>query len=523
MALALWAVLQDLTPQEIEKRVAELVVELGADDVDRREAAQKALVALGHAAHDPARALFESATDPEVRARLGAVLKTLLPLKEEADALDLIAKNAPFPRSKVDKIKFDFADIRKRTRGTRVDFIDQWTEQTGIAVDVYREDDELKRLLEQASSGYSTSTPKDTLLSLVSKGLDAAAVVDGDRVVVVRLSMPVFLALAARDLPSGDPHFRRLPEFNPRDRSVAEYVLNGIIHNDVMDPQADRWLTSVCDVARDATADDRERVIAVRCLGEIRWDVDAWPRVSEIPDLWKRLAESEDVPPKLAAAAAQELALRRSTKPESLVEWLESPTPALKTAALQALYRARAHWTPSVVRMPTRDETARREALLKQLELLRESPIEDISSMAVVVATGFGDREAARQLARGPDSDDPAVMTEVIDALTRADLSSAEARFKKYADPGLRAAFALRLSDVPRDAHDDAMRIARELLADVEPVVRAAAADSLARLCNMSPPERRAEAIEALRGRLAGEKDERVLKALKRASESVRP
>ncbi len=185
---------------DVAGAVAKLVVRLGSDSVVDRDAAQRDLVALGARAEDPVRAARAAATDPEVSSRLDAVISGYKILHEEAYALERVAAGEPFPQVKAPE------GVEVSLQGVCVlEFVKRLSKWSGVPIEFYAPTSEKAQRLGGVTARASQTDP-DEAARILSEGIfphDFLWVVDAGRVVLVRATPPLLIAMCSRD--PGEP------------------------------------------------------------------------------------------------------------------------------------------------------------------------------------------------------------------------------------------------------------------------------------------------------------------------------
>lgn len=520
------AVLQDAPSQDdLARKVADEVRRLGADSLDEREAAQKALTDLPPAADRFIDEALKGAQDPEVRTRLSMVVRDLVPKREESYAIAQINKADAFPDPGREIITWK--DARRKTVEGSLRIISEFSK---IPIEFYPGDETLKPLAETTKPRmWSHTNAENALAEVLHREMDATYVVDGSRIVIVRLTMPVFLARFAADSKAeasslGLATGSRIRSFGspsvPRswaDGNIARLILNGSKSNDAMNPQSEKWLTRLQDVALNDAAAEDDRILALRALAELRWDPNFWARSAEIPKTWQTLAEGSKTPRGVAEAARFELTRRSLDEDDTAVKALESGSVDLQKRLLAELYSRRTYSLPMTpVAKPTEEV---RKKLLGRLDDLRKSPNPDVAVLSAAAAVALGNADAVETLAKAAIPSERGSVLAMIEQLTPHRPDVARDRFAKHAHPDYRAAYVMCLAQTKGDDRTAAADRALAMLDDDAPIVRCFAVWTLSTLGDAI---QNGDSIKArLLERQRAETHEVVLEALENALKAV--
>lgn len=498
---ALPAAAQQVDPKEL----ARLIESLDSEDPATRSAAEARLVALGPTLRPQLEeAMKKKAISEETRARIRSILQKFAQMEEEWYALERLEKKDPFPYRQTRRVEV------KVDKGTSVAAaIEKVAREYGIKVEFYSGDDDL---VQEASrtpivGGFIVGNgDAETALSLaVSCSMDATAVVEGDRLIVVRLTPSVLLAKIELTNPEA-----------PGRWILRDYA--GTLHDywkgamrflgsrgDQGGDARRKWLDVLSTRALDASQPEGVRRRALRGLqAYLGRSEKPQPDVTEV---FRQVFRQKGGSDALRAEAL--LGLTQGMEPESqeiLLAVLESREPTMSRHLLgywmsnagiySAMAKIREH-------APSR---ARLEAALRRIE---EGADGDLALRALAVDATLEHEEAALRLCRAPEPAELATLYLTIEALrASADRGWAPVLDRidalgTHPNPEVRAVVAgVYGRRAGGKARERDVQGALGLLGDREPIVRWAAAYALGAIYSSSAFERYFDGWPACRNRL---------------------
>lgn len=508
---------------------------LGSEEWRVREEAHQAILALGLRAEAAVRAEMEKAEDPEIRARLAAILQSYALDEEENYALERIRKDEPFPAC-------GDAGIRVES-GTAAEALESLARDAKIEIGTFPKGASLDALARRTAllftSTYAGGNAARSALIAIVETLDATFVVDGGRVVVVRLTPNVFFALLEKHLRGRpDDHVEQsLAQFERPIVSHWESIMHFLQQKVTKGSLSrDKWFYLLADRAACEGEKEKNRVLALRAL---RYFLGITDRIQEdVEEAFLRAAFDAKAPESVRHAAYSGLAMGLTAKSQDAVlEILEKGTDPERRAMLMAVQRGQGLMYSAATRIDA--DPARRERLEKSLSAIASGPGDetDLPALALAVRVLRGDGSAFEALCEEPIPEARDALGIHLRALIQPRLSSGAipenpkrmeriGEAAKHGSPEVRAMTAAflgysaggadRLPDV------DACLV---LLDDPAPIVRNFAARALATIysAHASKPfrERLDEVRERLGRKLESETDDRVKRCLRESLDGM--
>lgn len=530
MNLLLALILAAAVPvSEIAKRVEALVARLAADDYETREQATRDLMRLGVDAEPLLREALASSQDPEVRERLDEALLNLVGSREEAFALACLQSGSPFPQPTKRPVRVEISQVMVAQA------IEKIAGEFGLEIEFFKDD---RWLQEEAGTapilGSTATTAPDPQLLLefaLTNNLELTYVVDGKRIIIVRLTPAILLERLAREEP-------RASEF--QEQSMVEDFFSrkvnhwGSIHWFIQRQTSEKrksrvkWVEELVRAAKDRDATPESRCRAIRGF---RWlyGAAAVPQHDATAHLLEILKE-DGAPEAIRTEAVR--VLPHCPEPEAVDELfriLEGPAPEPKSALLFQLGR-----TGGISALGTiRADEILEERLHKDLVALSGSPDAEVAARSATLRVLLmGDKDALESmnaLALSSDQDTSWMVIEALRVSAFKDFAQVKGRIDALArdkDAKLRAAAAClygRTSGGKARGHDVAE--SRRLLADPAPVVRACAAHALGVIYSLQAAEAFREGLDSclehLQDLLKEDPDERVKTYVKAALDQM--
>lgn len=507
--------------EALDKTVAALAVQLGADQFEKREEALTALVRLGMKAEPVVRAEMNRATDPEIRGRLLAALQMYAIEEEEAWAIAQIRKGDPFPPSKEGVGKVDL-----KGPASIEDFVESIRQQTGVKIELYAADATLPEFMELVSTVWSSSSSgpgaAESALWLALCAGDLTWVVDGERVVIVRLSPGVLFEKLGRELDRWSHYWiaSSLMDFESgrfnywlsTQRFLQEKGKAG-------GPPRDKWFQLLRNRALDAGETERNRAMALMGLGKYLGTTEI-PQ-ADVDGVFSTLACDPEAPETVRRWAARGLAWGLTgAAQDALLGILEGKEEGLQRDVVAALLEASGFYWTALARIESDEK--RSERLKASLAALSASKSETLALHATVFRAWRKDPEAQAALVSAKEPADPQIRLYFFHALHQAATAPARERFLEFRsspEPRTRAAIAAiagsRAGGTDRGAEAELLL---DFLADPEPIVRNFAATGLGTIYSGSASEPYREgkdrAIARLEELLGKEQDARVKEAI---------
>lgn len=489
----------------LKDRVDAFVRDLGSDAPEAREAATEGLVKLGLDAEPLVRDALKAATDPEVQARLRAVLAWYVPAREEAFALELLKRGDPFPATPEKRLNLD-------NPLTVAQALDRIRDLYGLKVDVYADDEALRLRAKETRLRGSASSPTAAYhLVRLAVDLDALFVVDGDRVVLVRMTPRLLLqGVSMID--------RRADEFEmqrTRDRITGTRRLSPTLEvvDDFLQGR-EAWTHVLSTAIFDKDLDAGLRLRALRQLGGL-YGRDETPNKDVTAILLRVEGDLRD------EALAELVYVQEADAVDAVRDAFEKGEPRTRRRLL--LRFASVHWRGISALHAIREDVAR---VARGLE--KDADADTALRASAMLAIVDGDDDAARRAiaAAWPhDADTAAMRVEVLRLRARKiepEVHKALAALAADDDPERRLAAAIIYGNYAggKDRAED-VEGALKLLDDPAPLVRAAAAYSLGVTYSRSAAELyddgRDAALARLKAALEKEKDPVARKAIEGA------
>lgn len=501
MAVALLALLlQPAQDSELARNVAALVTRLGSDDVAVREQATEELIRLGPEAEPLVAAALSKADDAEVKARLEAVLQVYAPQREEAYALKCLREKRVFPKGTKSPGRGEI-----EVNATIADAVEHIAETFGLKIELYADDAALKEKAKEARLKVTASSPtaEYLLFTAVTEQFEHTYVIDGDRIVIVRLTPAILFERLGLDGDVRDEfqEQRKLRYFGEPERREYWTTMNRFIQAQAgRGHSREKWVAVLAAAAQDAKGGVEFRRSAIRAMRSLYGaEAEFQP---DSTDVLIRLFADAKAPPEVRAEAAAALAeCSEDDGVETVLTILEGGDRAYQSALLHSL-GATAH--RGIAALPRilvdEDRKARFDGSLKSLSASKEA---EIAGRATALRVLVGDYEAVKPLCGSPTS------WMVIGALRSAafhDFASVRERLEALAkdeSATWRAAAALvygRRAGGQGRAEDVAG--ATRLLDDAEPIVRWAAAHSLGITYSSNAAEKYRDGLAECRAKL---------------------
>ncbi|KAF0244693.1 MAG: hypothetical protein FD180_2285 [Planctomycetota bacterium] len=510
----------------VAKTVADLAAQLGLEEVEKRDAAFSALVRLGLRAESVVRAEMSRATDPEVRGRLLAVLQMYSLEEEEVWAIGQLRKGDPFPRSKEGCDRIDIAGP-----APIADLVEIVRHKSGVKIELYTGDTGLADFVAGASYPAGTSTSctgpdaAENMLWNVLCAADVASVVDGDRVVIVRLTPGFLFERLGRELDRGGLYWiaSQLKDFDSGRFNFwhsAQRFLQ--LKGKEGGPGRTLWFELLKSRALDRTESERNRSMALLGLSKyLGASEDAHPDVDEV---FSRLVREPESPAAVRRWAVRGLTWGTTDGAQDLVlDILAGKDEPLQRDLVDAMLDATNFGWNALSKIGENPDRLAR--LKKSLSELSASKSPALSLHATVLRAWRKDPEALAALAEAHEPSDPAVRIYFLHSLFLAKTPAARDRFLEFRsnpEPGVRAAVCAILGTYAggKGRGPDAAALL-DLLSDPAPIVRNFAAAGLGTIYGATASEPFTEGQERAVARLKAlaevEKDPRVKESVEAA------
>lgn len=517
LAACLAGSLQDPAPDPARMRA--LVKKLESEEPALRESAEAELRKIGRASRELLAGEAKGAS-PEAAARLKSILRGFETLDREEDAIRMLRKSDPLPRPHAGQVRIDGEQsVAKAIAGLAGAF--------DLKIEFQPGEEELRRRAEDTPLNITYSSANeswvlDILQGMLAKRLEACWVVDGERLVIVRMTPGLLL----ERLRSGaDPRgrfeiLRRLAEFEGPQYQHG-LSAGSFIQDRVKDSAAsrDRWAEALSTVALSPDETLERRLAAVRgCTWFYGVLPETQPRIAET---LVRIYNSPKTPAELRAEAGRSLC--SATDPEALdviLKTLESG-PAADASVLLAALLERHYYSYAAVGALRRDRE-REARLAHALQALEGSPDADLAlrSTSLCATLSFLSEvylPAAERLAKAPDPKDPQTAELFLEGLRVAAFKVPTAvlprvrELSRSPDARVRASAAMIFgrSVGGKDRKAD-IEGSLALLKDPEPLVRWAAAQAIGYVFSTTAAERYLEGWESVEPKLLeAQKDEK--------------